>query len=166
MARLRTAQVLAIGVLFAFGCSERSTGPRVIELPGEHASLRLELTMASATVQVGDSATATMRLINDSPTAVQLGFGSTCQIMPYIETEAGAVTYPGGGGWGCATVLTTLHVPARGVVIRTLVIRATSQPDNFAGASLPPGRYRAYAVLEPNSGRPSQRSQSVVFEVR
>ena len=162
MARLRTAQVLVSGALFAFGCSDRSTEPP----PGEHAGLRLELTMASTTVPVADSVTATIRLFNDSPIAVQLGFGSTCQIMPYIETEAGTVTYPGGGAWGCGDMLTTLQVPARGMVSRTLVIRATAQPGNFPGASLVPGRYRAYAVLDPFAGRPLLRSPGIAFEVR
>ena len=158
MARSKQTGILAASILLAVGCGELPT-------VSVHDGLRLELTHLPAVILVGDSATVTIRLRNETARSVRLEFGSSCQIMPYIETEAGAVIYPD-GGWGCATVLTTLDVPARGVVTRTVVIRGTLQPDGRFGPSLPPGRYRAYAALDPNAGRLSLRSQSVAFEVQ
>lgn len=159
MARSKQTGILAASILLAVGCGEL---PTVSARDG----LRLELTHVPAVIPVGDSATVTIRLHNETARSVRLEFGSSCQIMPYIETEAGAVTYPDGGQWGCFTVVTTLDVPARGVVTRTEVIRGTLQPDGRYGPSLPPGRYRAYAELHPNSRRLQLRSQRVAFEVQ
>jgi len=157
---------LITGVLLMAGCGTDATSPRSIRQVTELGGLRLELDVERAAIPVGDSSTLTMRLRNLTAEPVRLTFGSSCQIMPYIENAAGAVQYPGGGAWGCAAVITSLDVPAGGTVTRTLLVRGVAQSDGVRGSSLPPGRYRAYAVLEGMSDLFQLRSPTIGFEVR
>ncbi len=72
--------------------------------------MRLELSIDRSVIPMGDSGRVTIRLRNETAVAVRLEFGSTCQIMPYIETAAGAIQYPGGGAWVCGAALTSFEV--------------------------------------------------------
>lgn len=161
---------LLTGVLLVAGCGDDATSPRSIRQVTELGGLRLEIDVERTTIALGDSGTLTMRLRNPTAEAVRLTFGSSCQIMPYIENAAGAVQYPGGGAWGCAAMITSLDVPAGGAVTRTLLVRGVPAADGVRGSSLPPGRYRAYALLEGISEGFSDhfqlRSPTIEFEVR
>ena len=161
---VRMATIVTIAtVLLSVGCAEQPTAFRDAT---EHGGLSLELSLERTVVPVGDSGTITMRLRNETFKAVRLSFGSSCQILPYIETEAGAVLYPGGGGWMCLDVVTSLEVPAFGVVTRTFVVRGVARAEGLSDASLSPGDYRAYALLGEGPRELLLRSPAVRFQVR
>lgn len=144
-------------------CAEQPAAPI---LGAELDGLRLELSMDRTTILVGDSGTITMRLHNSTAAPLRLHFGSTCQILPFVESEAGAIQYPGGGGWACGAMLTSLDVPAGGAVTRTILVRGVGSAPAHPGTSLPPGRYRSFALLEPTPPGPQLRSEALEFEVR
>lgn len=156
----------SVWLLVSLACAERPTeraAPRpVTDLDG----LRLELSLDRSMIAVGDSGLVTIRLRNETNGAVRLTFGSTCQILPYIETNAGVLRYPGGGAWGCGAMITSLEVPGSGVVTRTLVVRGGAEAVGGAPVSLPPGGYRTYAVLGATAPGVELRSPTLAFEVR
>lgn len=159
-ATIRPAAAFALCSVVALsaGCGGAPTGAR--------DGLRLELSVDRAAIAVGDSGTLTMRLHSDADRAIVLHFGSSCQILPYIETLTGVAQYPDGGDWGCAAVITSLEIPARGFVTRTLVVRGVSTGDGLSRASLPPGAYHAYARLGRGPSDPFIQSRVATFEVR
>ena len=166
MVRNMLRTTVAVGVLLSVGCREQPTEHALLRQVTEFNGLRLELSLDRTLIPMGDSGNVTIRLRNETAQAVRLDFGSSCQIMPYIETEAGAIQHPEGGAWWCAAVLTSLTVPAHGVVTRLLVVRGAARAEGLAGASLPPGGYRAYALVGVSAPGIELRSPTIGFEVR
>lgn len=156
----------ASAALLSVSCAETPTGDDLPRLVTELDGLRLEVTISQAAISVGDSATVTMRLHNDNATDELIDFSSGCQILPYIETASGAMRYPSGGGWGCTAALTSLSVPARGSVTQAYVVRGATVTDDRNGASLVPGQYRAYALLDAIRNQQKLRSPTISFEIR
>jgi hypothetical protein len=157
---------LVVGVLLGVGCGAGPTAAPPLPQVTERDGLLLDLDMERLLLAIGDSSTVTMRLSNVNTVPVRLEFGSTCQISPYIETTAGAVRVPGGGSWICGAAITSLVVPANGVVTRTLVVRAVESAAGLQGAVLTPGTYRAYALVETPIRGQQLRSRAIEFEVR
>ena len=89
------------------------------------------------------------------------------QILAAVAAgEPGAIRYPGGGGWMCLAVVTSLEIPAFGVVTRTFVVRGVARAEGLSDASLSPGDYRAYALLGEGPRELLLRSPAVRFQVR
>jgi hypothetical protein len=153
-----------VAALVSAACTEPATvaPPRVLQVD----DLELDLVLDRTVIAVGDSSEVTMRLRNLRDEPRRLRFGSGCQIMPYIERTEGTIQMPGGGHWTCTAVLTTLDVPALGSVTRSFVVRGVEHASDASGRSLPPGGYRAYAVLALPSESLQLRSPTVEFEVR
>ncbi|MET0399925.1 MAG: BsuPI-related putative proteinase inhibitor [Longimicrobiaceae bacterium] len=135
--------------------------------------LVLSLTAAPAAIAPGDTARLVARLANHNEHSVRLDFSSGCQLLPYVESAGGEVVYPHGGGWVCTAALTSLEL-APGEV-REQELRWTGQsrdhdPQTFAPvySALPPGSYRAYAVLSGSLGgeRLELRSNTETVTVR
>ena len=164
MVRNITRTAITIGALLSVGCREQPTEPASRRGVAELNGLRLELSVDRTLISLGDSGNVTIRLRNETAQAVRLDFGSTCQIVPYIETAAGAIVYPPGGEWLCGMAFTSLTVPAHGIVTRSLVVRGGARADGLAELSLPPGGYRAYARLDATASE--LRSPTIGFEVR
>jgi hypothetical protein len=108
--------------------------------------ITLSATISQSVIPFGGAATITFRLENNSATDLELTFPSGCQIMPYISLHD-AVIYPSGGGWGCATVITNLTVPAGGAVTREVLLRASPTAE-YPSVPLGAGDYIAYAKLD------------------
>ena len=106
----------------------------------------LSATISQSVLPAGGAATITFRLENHDATDLELTFPSSCQIMPYISLHD-AVIYPSGGGWGCATVITNLTVPAGGAVTREVLLRASPTAE-YPFVPLGGGDYIAYAKLD------------------
>ena len=136
------------------------------QTPTETSGLSLEATISSATILIGQADTLTFRLRNLTPSSVSLTFGSSCQLLPFIEDAGDGVVYPPGGSYGCLTVITTLSLPPFGVRVITQEVRGDTLSTAAPGAVLPPGSYRGYAVLQSNSRQPELRSAPVAFEIR
>jgi hypothetical protein len=86
--------------------------------------------------------------------------------MPFIEQPPTQTVYPPGAAYVCAAVLTTLTIPPGGeheVVHGVRGVAPEAPPQ--AGIALPPGSYRAVAVLQPNSRTAELRSAPVMFRV-
>ncbi len=158
---------LATAALAALASCGESTAPggglHPIDSIGQ---LRLDVEIADNSIELGDSLALTMRLRNLSDESVRLGFGSSCQMMPYVETAGGETVHPGGGAWACAAVLTQLDVPARGEVVRTIHVRSAASDTGTLRSPLRRGRYRAYAELESSMNRQALRATAIEFEVR
>lgn len=167
MLRLRTIAALTSAVLLGASCDEPPTGDESTIRPVPVLDgLRLEVTISQSVIPVGDSATVTMQLHNDNATAMEIYFSTGCQILPYIETASGAMRFPSVGGWACTQALTSLTVPARGSVTRSYVVRGATATDDRNGASLIPGQYRAYALLDAIRSQQQLRSPTISFEIR
>ncbi len=121
---------LVVGVLLSVGCGEDPAAAPPLPQVTERDGLLLDLDMERLLVAIGDSSTVTIRLSNVNAAPVRIEFGSTCEIMPYIETTAGAVRVPGGGSWSCGAAITSgtyrayalLETPVRGSRLRSRTI--------------------------------------------
>jgi hypothetical protein len=84
--------------------------------------------------------------------------------MSYITArETGDFVYPSHGGWGCATVITSLDLAPLGSVTKDVPIKAAATAE-YPYVALSPGDYQAYARLE--QGPNSLQSDPVAFTVR
>ena len=166
MFRTQCRTAVVVSALLSAGCGSQSTEASSRRSVTELDGLRLELSIDRSTISVGDSGSITIQLRNETASVVRVAFGSTCQIMPYIETAGGNIQYPGGGAWGCGAMLTSLEVPGHGLVTRTLVVRGIAPSGDASPVALPPGGYRAYAILGVMAPEPELRSPTVAFEVR
>jgi hypothetical protein len=102
----RLLLVALLGLLLG-GCAD------VLLNPGPSAEaegLVLSLEASPLEISPGDTVRIVARLTNTNRRTVTLGFGSACQIMPYVENAAGEVVMPQGGGWICAAVITSLRL--------------------------------------------------------
>ncbi|MEW5929999.1 MAG: BsuPI-related putative proteinase inhibitor [Gemmatimonadota bacterium] len=119
--------------------------------------LVLSLSVTPAAISPGDTARLVARLENRNRHPVRLAFPTGCQILPYVESAEGTVVYPYGGGWACTQAFTELALGPREVKEQVLRWTAESYDHDrktFAPISspLPPGTYRAYAVLSRGLG--------------
>jgi hypothetical protein len=127
------------------GCANSPSAP----LSPPHSTpvpVGLSATISQSVLPAGGAATITFRLENHGATDLELTFPSSCQIMPYISLQD-AVIYPSGGGWGCATVITNLTVPAGGAVTRDVLLRASPTAE-YPSVPLGAGNFIAYAKLD------------------
>lgn len=135
--------------------------------------LVLALTTSASSVTPGDTVRLVAHLANRNDFPVRLGFSSGCQVLPYVEGPDGGTVYPYGGGWGCATVITSLEL-APGEV-REQVFKWTAQSYDYDRQTfvpiyspLPAGEYRAYVVLNGSGerGTVTLRSNTETVRVR
>jgi hypothetical protein len=128
-------------------------------------ALRLTVDISAPVVDSGEVVTLSARLRNVSNTPVTLGFGSSCQMLHYIDDASGK---PVVGWWGCATVITSLSLQPGEEVTQPLAVRGGTERSDSPLLTLPPGTYRAYAELgERVAGRPARlRCNTITFEVR
>jgi hypothetical protein len=135
------AAVLLLAAAFA-ACDQVPTAP------SDGNGLLLTAAVNPTVIERGQTGTLTLSLQNQTSRDIELSFGSSCQVMPYIAVRGtGEIVYPTGGGWVCLTVMTGLTVPAGGSVTRvTELIAAETAPHPYA--ALPPGEYAAYARID------------------
>jgi hypothetical protein len=157
--------VIAGSLLVGIACADSTTEPS-FRYVTERDGLRMEVAIDTRVIAVGDSAAITYTLRNLTADPVRLSFGSSCQITPFVETSRGAVEYPAGGSWGCLTVLTSLDVPAQGVVTQRLVVQGVDDVPMGPGPWLRRGGYRTYALLAESSRELLLKSPTISFEVR
>lgn len=159
--RRRVVTALLVGTA-ALGCSSFPTSPKPFP---EAGGLRLDGAISSATVPLGETAVLTFRLKNLTDEAIKLDFGSGCQVTIFIETAGGKEIYP--GGYSCTQAGTTFALAPGGERLRSMeIFGGRFQQAVHTGYPIPEGRYRAYAILEPNSRGLDLRSEYVKFEVR
>lgn len=80
--------------------------------------VRLTVSASASEVTRGSPVNLHVTLVNEGTQPVTLHFGDSCQINPYIRNAAGEIVLPGGGAWGCLTVLTSLTLAPQGSVSR------------------------------------------------
>jgi len=126
-------------------------------------ALRLDATIGRATIGFGDTTSIVFRLQNLSSDTIALSFPDSCQVLPYITTpRADEVVYPGGGAWGCLTVVTSLVLGPGAERVTRVLVRGGAQAG-YPAVPLLPGEYRAYArFVHP---RFPLRSTSIAFRV-
>ena len=145
-------------------CASDAVGP-------ESGSLRLEATIGRSVLQTGDTTSLVFRLRNVGDTTVVLGFGTSCQVLPYITTSHKAAVYPSSGNWGCLAVVTRLSLDPGAEKVITVLVRGGADvgtPGSYFGSipnavPLLPGAYLAFARLEHPDV--TLRSVSVSFRV-
>ena len=138
--RLFSAQLLVIASVTA--CGEPSG-----VAPGQDV-LRLRVAVAQSTINVGDTTTATITLLNLSFRTVTVGFNSGCQILPYIGAQpSDEIVYPSGGHWFCTAAVTKLTLPPKSTRTLNLSIRGGVAEGTSATVALPPGQYLIHATL-------------------
>ena len=154
--------------LAALSCESLPT-----EVPGppafpEAGGLRLDGSISSPVIPVGQTQTLAFRLRNLTAQPMTMTFGSTCQVTLFIQTRTGQEVYPGGGAYVCGTAITHLTIEPGGESLRIMhLYGGPGDPaDLSAGLPILRGRYRAYATLQGNSTGVELRSESVEFEVR
>jgi hypothetical protein len=140
--------------MLVFGCTQ----------PAGPDDLSLDASVSSPSIAIGQTDTLTFRLRNLTMSSLSLTFASSCQIAPFIENASDGVAYPV-GGQVCATVITHLTLPPSGEHTFTLAVLGDTVPVMSAGAVLPPGSYRGYAVVQPSSPSLRVRSDAVGFAI-
>lgn len=147
----------------ALSCSTAPTGPTALP---EAGGLRLEGSISSPSLRLGERALLTFRLSNLTNEPIRLDFSSGCQVTLFIESAGGTDVYPR-GGYACTLALTSLTLSPFGDHVRTMEVYGDRiEPAIYTGYPLPVGRYRAYAILEDNSRGIELRSTYVEFKVR
>ncbi len=141
-----------------------SSGCQVGTEPGSLSDLTFRASMSRTLIAVGETATLTIRLRNNGSQPVTIDFPHSCQILPYIDTVGGEPAFPAGGGWGCLTVVTKLHLEPGEEIVQAHEIRGAPAPAIYTGALLPPGEYRAYAELGERP-RPLGTTNAIRFTV-
>lgn len=128
--------------------------------------LRLDADVERTQLRDGDSTTVNFRLTNVGAETLRLGFGSSCQILPYVaEAPRQTVVHPAGGGWGCLAIVTSLTLEPGASRVVPLVLRGgTSTSYTGRELRLPRGQYYAYARLDSRT-YPLQ-SRVVAIDVR
>ncbi len=132
--------------------------------PSEQGPLRL--TVEPLQTLAGSSSTAefALKLRNTGTTPVSLTFPSSCQVMPYVvERSTGRIVGPSGGGWVCATVMTSLTVGAGETHTETAHVK-TGTDTLSPFIVVPAGDYAIYARLEDTMFK--LQSESLPFSVR
>lgn len=151
--QMRSSRFTVIAALACFtGCRPITEASTVLSGPAE--GLVFTAATSKGAISIGETATLTFTLRNPTNRSVTLRFNSSCQVLPYIATSAGAVVHPESGGYGCYQVLTSLTLEPGDEVVETLVVFpstvAATTPD---GIGLTLGRYSAYAELHNGDGR-------------
>jgi hypothetical protein len=104
--------------------------------------VRLTVSASSSAVMRGTPVNLYVTLVNEGTQAVTLHFGDSCQIKPYIRNAAGEIVLPGGGAWGCLTVLTSLTLAPLESISRDYVwTGSTDFASELPLRLLPAGRY-------------------------
>jgi uncharacterized protein (DUF58 family) len=117
--------------------------------PSEQGSLRLTASINRSVIPAGEVATVTFRLENRASHTVTLNFSDSCQLMPYVASASGSVVYPPGGGWSCATVVTSLTLRPGESETREVRVCGVAQPLD-ACVPLGAGEYSAFAKVPSN----------------
>lgn len=150
--RANTGRLLGAGTLTRFAVLAlacivlASCGSASPTTPSQQGPLRLTGSSTRSFIPAGETATITFRLENLGPYALTLHFSDSCQLMPYIANAAGQIVYPGGGGWGCLTVITSLTLEAGGAKTVDVQVRAAAQVS-YPYVALGAGDYSAYAKV-------------------
>jgi hypothetical protein len=104
--------------------------------------VRLTVSASSPEVTRGSPVNLHVTLVNEGTQAVTLHFGDSCQINPYIRNTAGEIVLPGGGAWGCLTVLTSVTLaPGENITRDYVWTGSTDFASEMPLRPLPPGRY-------------------------
>lgn len=153
------------------GCAESATQVApAFEVAAERDGLRLVLAGTPQETRPGGTIRLTTSLTNRSGQDVRLDFSDGCQVVFYVEDDAGRIVFPSGGDWGCYQALTHLELGAGEVLQRSTDWVAVAEEYADGGSRrtpLPPGRYRAYAVLRGEiSTQARMRTETVELRVR
>ncbi len=130
--------LLAVACLVVVACGGSPS------TPSQPGSLRLTGSITRTVIAAGGTATITFELRNSTSNSVTLNFPDTCQLMPYITSSYGLIVYPEGGGWVCATVITSLTLKPGEAKTLDVAVRAAATAS-YPDVALGPGSYRAYA---------------------
>jgi hypothetical protein len=153
MRRLLASACLA----FSVACGASPTAPSA------DGPFRLTVSASRSVIPAGETATITFRLQNVGSGPQTLHFGDACQLMPYVANGLGLIVYPQGGGWGCATVITSLTLAPGEVKTEEVHVGSAAQgPDRYV--QLGAGQYSAYAKVPSSEYR--LQSEALRFTVR
>jgi hypothetical protein len=149
---------LSLALAAVVGCGGSSTAP------SPAGPLRLTVAPLQTLVGSPSSAQFSIRLENVSMQTVALDFPSSCQLMPYVFSRStGRMVLPTGGGWGCATVITSLTLGAGESHVQTVTFMVPG-PAIDPLFPVPPGDYTMYARLEDTKYK--LQSESVSFSLK
>lgn len=158
----RLSCALAISCGFT-GCSQTPTAPSAIVEP-----LRFSAHLNQSLITPATTGTLTFRLENLTGETVTLNFATSCQINPYVtESASNAVVFPQGGGWGCASVVTEMILPARSAATKEVMLVSSPAPVYLPGPQvlgLPTGDYAAYGTID--HAKYQMRSETLRFSVQ
>ena len=131
----------AAGVIVVIGACRDATSPISNTELGAN-QVRLTVSASSSEVVRGSPVALRVTLVNEGTQAITLHFGDSCQIKPYIRNAAGEIVLPGGGAWGCLTVLTSVTLAPLENISRDYVwTGSTDFASEMPLRPLPPGRY-------------------------
>lgn len=155
--------LIAIASNALIGCSQTPTGPTPSVDP-----LRLTARVDQTVLSTGERATALIyRLENLTANTLTLTFATSCQINPYVmESGSNAIVYPQDGGWGCASVVTEMILPAFSAAVRQVNVIPAPARVYLPGAQilgLPVGDYATYATID--HARHQMRSDTLRFSI-
>jgi hypothetical protein len=156
--------LIAIASSALVGCSQTPTAPTPITEP-----LRLTAGIGQTLLVTGEPATKlTFRLENLTADTLTLTFATSCQINPYVmESSSNAIVYPQDGGWGCASVVTEMILPAFSAAVREVNVIPAPARVYLPGVQilgLPVGDYATYATID--HARHQMRSDTLRFSVQ
>ncbi len=149
---------LAVSCLLAVACSASVT-----TRPSAAGPLRPTASITVSVIPAGDTATIVFRLQNVGSDTVTLHFSDSCQLNPYVSSSFGLIVYPPGGGWVCATALTSLTLRPGESTTQELKVGGMGLSLN-SYVPLGAGDYSAYARVP--SSEYTLQSEPVRFTVR
>ena len=162
------AMIAVIWSVLAAACGSSSTPTE----PAASDPLSLTGQISPAAIQPRGAAVVTFTLTNVSTRAVTVAFPSSCHVLPYVrERLTQRLVHPSGGGYGCATIVSSVTLEPGHSILQTVQIVSTGRGVTSALASivdLLPGDYTVYAEAAGSvDGRPvSLRSDALQFSVQ
>jgi hypothetical protein len=115
--------------------------------PDQTGPVRLTAQINRTEITTGGTAVVSFRLENVTANPITLNFPSGCQVQPFIaKRPSNDVIYPGGGGWVCPAVVTSLTLAPHSVSVTELNVGAGAAA--FDIVSLAPGEYSFFARVE------------------
>src|SRR5688572_2805934 len=115
-------RVVGTAILCLTGLSCDSLPTEVPAPPAfpEAGGLKLDGSISSPIIPVGQTHTLTFRLRNLIAQPITMTFNSSCQITLFIQTRRGQEVHPGGGAYVCAAIMTTLTLEPGGEALRVM----------------------------------------------
>jgi hypothetical protein len=126
------------------------------------AGIELSVALSYSGIFPGEPTLIMMTLVNRNSFPVTLRYDTTCHVLYYIESPAGAIVVPNTGAWSCAPSTSSVQLAPYQAIFSSATFTGQSIGADGAPVDFPSGVYSVYATFAPN---PLVRSAPVALTI-